>query len=208
MSYLYTTAEEAQKQVQKCVNKGFVQFGVFGSEIDVDRSVVLRGAYVTIVNFSETGVGDSTQCWGNLKLEMHYIDATFGVKSKPYSEEKVKSLILLCPKGDVQLDGMDELWGGKGKPHTVAIDENNGDIYLVYLNDWGMYLQMFERLTEVQKDLVLSEVDEENPFEFGVHKEALYKFIAREEGWRYMRESLYIQFNTINPLTVNWGRED
>ena len=100
-----------------------------------------------------------------------------------------------------------KMFGNRGKPATVGIERDTGDIYLVYIDNNEILLLQFAKLNSVDKEFIISDSSMVVTYEFGIDRKSLYAFITREYGWENLRNNLFVRFNTSPFVRVKVGSE-
>lgn len=176
------------------------RLGVFNDKIQVFRTPKVD--YAELSKRVKNGYYDSE--FSGLELQLNYTQVGQTQTGQPQNVRFERKFILYCEDKvsfDFPLTMEAKLFGVKGKPDTVAVDTESGDVYLVYMNVNPEIFEMlhFGVLSKLSKDIVIDDDFLEAKYEFGVDKQYLYNFITGDEGWNYLRDNMYIQFNGVTP---------
>lgn len=205
MGFVYPdTFNEAKDIVEKHLNFGNIDFGFFGHDMKTNSVCTVASYDIKALSFDQP-------CWASMGLDLNLDIVGMDLGSSETVSHRSMSLVLFCAKGDITFPPVfrERIWQGYGKPHSIALDISNGDIYLVYfLKNIGLALIYFSTLPSVDVQIVLDGVNSETPYKFGVAQDALYNFIVQETGWKDLRRSLYIEFNTSHPISVSYMEYD
>lgn len=196
MKHLSNDLAVAVVQVRNSLKSKRIKVGIFDSVVDIERVGQIVN---TTISKDTTGIYGATTA--NIQLGITYVIPTVNMVNQPESNSTVMNLSLLQTADDITLPVMMEakLFGHEGKPSTIGVDKDTGDVYLVYLYDEELVLKQFGTLSGLDKSFVLNDDHLAVYYEFGVLKDALYKFITKDEGWNSLRKNMYIQFN-LNPM--------
>lgn len=85
-------------------------------------------------------------------------------------------------------------------PAAVGI-ETTGEVYFVYLHDYGLELCYFAQLTESELSN-LETIKLDAPYEISIAPDTLFKVIEGDVGNEEMRKNIYVQFNCAVNMKV------
>lgn len=202
LRHLDSDVDIAIKRLKGVLQSKVIKFGVFDISLAPKTAKVLS---VSVARAMTDGMYSETD--SNIALDITYITSRMNMVNQPELPKQTMHLVLLPTIDDCTFPEMVELklFGVDGKPSTVGVDKETGDIYLVYIFDNEIYFSHFATLSTMDKDFILSSDNMSTPYEFGVYKAALYRFITREEGWSGLRGNMYIQFNLSPIVRVKVG---
>lgn len=197
---LDTNYETAQEQLQLVLNnKANIVIGAMSLPL----------AHMGVINhYDISPVTDTTEdiMYSNMVLQLVYslnLPATSG-KTKIYTIECSKRIVLLTTAGDIYWHKVlrDKVWNGK-YPTTVGVDIETGEVYVIYLYSSYIELQLFGVLNELDIEGVAVNLSEKTPYRIYIAYDALWKYASEEEGTRYLRDNLYIEFDCGRPVQVS-----
>ena len=205
MRHLDSDTKTAINRLRSVLQHKTIKFGVFNNVLDIEKtgSVVSSSVSEACVDglYSET---DS-----NIALDITYVTAKTNMVNQPECPQQSMHLLLLPTTADKTFPEMVEvkMFGSCGKPSTVGVNKDTGDVYLVYVFDKEIQFLHFGTLSQMDKEFVVSDDNMTTPYEFGIFKAALYRFITRDNGWDNLRNSMYIQFNLSPIVRMAVGNE-
>lgn len=176
------------------MTKKEVKRGVFNSDLGLYSTYYINKISIG-KNSEDTTYAETTS---NIHLKIYYTKVKMNVLNIPEQSCNLLDLIILAPLQDNKFPKAFEvkIFGQWGKPSAVAIDKNDGNIYLIYLCDDDFILLQFAQMAATDRDFVLSDTNFAVTYEFGVDRKSLYAFIVREYGWENLRNNTFIRFNT------------
>lgn len=197
MRHLDSDTTVAISRLRSVLQSKVIKFGVFNSNFDIPKVAQVLSSKV--YKASEDGLYSETD--SNIALDITYISAKTNMVNQPECPQQSMKLLLLPTIADKTFPEMVEvkMFGSVGKPSTIGVDRDTGDVYLVYIGDKEIHFEHFATLSQTDKDFVTSEENMYISYEFGIFKASLYHFITREYGWSNLRDNMYIQFN-LSPL--------
>ena len=92
------------------------------------------------------------------------------------------------------------IWRGD-YPSAVSVEDGVGDVYLLYLRDYGIELRYFGTLSEAEM-CALETIHTDAPYEIKVEPEALFQCLEGDIGNNEMRKHVYIAMNTMPPIKI------
>lgn len=148
----------------------------------------------------EQGFEDS-ECTLNMTLTY---DMLIKKEDAFITTEMTNDLALLNTKGDFDWNRSlkYKIWEGN-YPSTVCIDKNSGGVYLLYLYKNNVVeLQYFATLSKDELELFLEDIDETNPYKIRIDNEAMFSYIAGDEGLNHLKRNIVIELNCGIPLVI------
>lgn len=198
MRHLDNDIEVAMSRLRGVLQNKTLKFGFFNNDGVEFEQTGLISSYTVHENCSD---GMYSNTGSNIALDIVYTKAVTNMVNQPECPKLMMHLLVLPTSADCTLPEMVEVkvFGSWGKPSTVAIDKDDGTVYLMYILDNEIHLKQFGVLSESDKEFITSDMHTVTFYEFGFFKLALYRFITREYGWKNLRDNLYIQFN-LSPI--------
>ena len=119
------------------------------------------------------------------------------------------NLVVLNSEGDTKWTSRmrSRVWAGQ-YPDTVALDRETGEIYLVFLTNWGIELRHFGKMQLNDLEGLLLTINENAPFFIYIAAHAMFNVIDGAEGYNHLLSNLYIQFNGSRKYIVSLGSRD
>lgn len=93
------------------------------------------------------------------------------------------------------------VWRGD-YPSAVGV-EDTGEVYLLYLRDYGLELRYFSQLTQNEID-ALDALHLDAPYEICVNADTLFKALEGDVGNEAMRDNVYIRLNSNVPMNIRY----
>lgn len=185
------------------LTKKIIHEGVFNS---------IRGFFTTsnVLNVSVTRTKDDgiySETISNISLVIEHTTVKTNMVSVREIQKSKLDLVVLPAFEDNAFPEMLEvkMFGKWGKPSTVGIDRNDGNIYLIYIVEDELYFLQFAQLSKIDSEFITSQDNISVTYEFGIARKALYGFITREFGWNNLRENMFIRFNTSPFVRIDVG---
>ena len=206
MQHLDYDADTAIKRLKSIItSKKEFKRGVYNDGLNIYKTGYITNSSVVKNNdellYSET--------WSNINIVLEYTGVKMNMVNIPENSRYKIDLILLPALDDNKFPEMLEvkMFGNRGKPATVGIERDTGDIYLVYIDNNEILLLQFAKLNSVDKEFIISDSSMVVTYEFGIDRKSLYAFITREYGWENLRNNLFVRFNTSPFVRVKVGSE-
>lgn len=138
--------------------------------------------------------------YANISLSVSYNLPMLGVNSFALKTRKLRVLNTL---GDTKWTyrTIRQIWDGF-YPTSVAVDEENGDVFFINLRMEKVELVYFGVMTKSELDFFLFEISEREPFEISIDKDAMFQFIDGGEGINHLRDNIMIELRCGVPITV------
>lgn len=107
--------------------------------------------------------------------------------------EKHKKLRVLANTGDygwtTRLRAL--VWDGK-YPDTVALDVDNGELYLVRVKEDGLHLTYFNDIEEIEVEYLLEDIEDREPYKIQIDENAMYEVLDGSEGYRHLFRNVQV----------------
>lgn len=203
MQHLDLNVDSAINRLKNAVDSREIKYGVFNSGVDIYKTLSIKN--VSITKNTELLY---TNTWSVINM---FIDYTT-VQQKVYAPDNIRykmDLVIFPALDDNKFPEMLEIkmFGAYGKPAAVAIDREDGNIYLLYIIDSQLVLLHFAQLNSVDKEFIVSNKSVVT-YEFGIDRKSLYAFITREYGWENLRNNMFVRFNTSPFVRVSVGSKE
>lgn len=133
---------------------------------------------------------------GSITLLISYRERIITRYEKFETLNRTQTLTILNPKGDKiwPYVMIAKVWNGV-YPSAVAINEETGVVYLVYLMEDSLGLTEFALLKENQLEAVVESINDKEPYRFGLDEDAMFKVLSEIEGTRLLHETVFIEFD-------------
>ena len=133
---------------------------------------------------------------GSLKLLISYKEKIITKYDKFETLNKTQVLTILNTKGDIVWPYLmvTKVWNGE-YPSTVAINEETGVVYLVFLRMGSLGLTEFALLKKNELECIKDSLNESEPYRIRLDEEAMFKVLGEIEGNRCLYETLFIEFD-------------
>ena len=133
---------------------------------------------------------------GNLKLMISYKERIITKYDKFETLNKTQVLTVLNTRGDPIWPYImtAKVWNGE-YPSAVAINEETGVVYLLYLGISSLGLTEFAVLKENQLECVKESLNEVSPYRIKLDEDSMFKVLGEIEGNRCLHETLFIEFD-------------
>lgn len=177
-----------------------------------DNVAVLEGVYrepakhICLLKKYSIEANDETENnYADILLHVEYTRNAF--KGAKISEVEIKlDLRLLSNAGDRDWGHRStiNIWDGD-YPSTVAVEENTGDVYLVFIREEkGRKIEFikFGNMTESELNAFKDSYNDREPFSIGIDEDALFELLDGTEGYNYLKNNVYIKFNCCNSFKV------
>ena len=133
---------------------------------------------------------------GSVYLLLKYKERIITKYDKFETLNKTQRLRLLNVKGDTLWPYLmvTKVWDGV-YPSCVAINEETGVVYLVYLNLSTLKLVEFSMLKENQLEAIMESLNDVTPYRIGLDENSMFKVLSEQEGTRYLHDNVFIEFD-------------
>ena len=133
---------------------------------------------------------------GSLKLNITYKERIITKYDKFETLIRNQTLTVLNTKGDPIWPFMmvAKVWNGE-YPAAVAINEETGVVYFVYLLQNALGLTEFSVLKDNELNAVKETINDTAPYRIRVDEDAMFSVLAEEEGNKILHEMVYIEFD-------------
>ena len=139
---------------------------------------------------------EDVEATGSLKLTLRYKERIITKYDKFETLNKTQVLTVLSTKGDPIWPYLmtTKVWNGE-YPSAVAINEETGVVYLLYLRMGSLGLTEFALLKENQLECIKESLNEVSPYRIRLDEESMFKVLGEIEGTRCLHETLFIEFD-------------
>lgn len=139
---------------------------------------------------------EDVEATGSLKLTLRYKEKIITKYDKFETLNKTQVLTVLSTKGDPIWPYLmtTKVWNGE-YPSAVAINEETGVVYLLYLRMGSLGLTEFALLKENQLECIKESLNEVAPYRIRLDEESMFKVLGEIEGTRCLHETLFIEFD-------------
>lgn len=133
---------------------------------------------------------------GSLHLLISYKERIITKYDKFETLNKTQNLTVLNTKGDPIWPYFmtTKVWDGE-YPSAVAINEETGVVYLVYLRMGSLGLTEFALLKDNQLECIKESLNEVAPYRIRLDEDSMFKVLGEIEGTRCLHETLFIEFD-------------
>ena len=166
-----------------------------------NHKLVLSKYNSSLVNLCEVtrfSVEDESQPEkiGTLRLSLTYKERIITKYDKFETRFMTQNLLVLNTKGDATWPYLmiAKVWEGD-YPSTVAVNEETGVVYLMYLELNSVKLVEFAQLKENQLEEVKESLNDITPYRIRLDEDAMFKVLGEVEGNKCLQNTLYIEFN-------------
>ena len=87
-----------------------------------------------------------------------------------------------------------KVWNGE-YPSGVAVNEDTGVVYLLYLKMGSLLLVEFALLKDNEKEAIKEALNEVTPYRIKLDEDAMFNVLAEIEGYRHLHEKVFIEFD-------------
>lgn len=139
---------------------------------------------------------EDVEATGSLKLTIRYKERIITKYDKFETLNKTQVLTVLSTKGDPIWPYLmtTKVWNGE-YPSAVAINDETGVVYLLYLRMGSLGLTEFALLKENQLECIKESLNEVAPYRIRLDEESMFKVLGEIEGTRCLHETLFIEFD-------------
>ena len=157
------------------------------------NSSLVNMCEVTYFHIDDVEDVDAT---GSLKLTIRYKERIITKYDKFETLNKTQVLTVLSTKGDPIWPYLmtTKVWNGE-YPSAVAINDETGVVYLLYLRMGSLGLTEFALLKENQLECIKESLNEVAPYRIRLDEESMFKVLGEIEGTRCLHETLFIEFD-------------
>lgn len=133
---------------------------------------------------------------GSIKVSLVYKERIITKYNKFETMIRNQTLTILATKGDPIWPYIMtcKVWNGE-YPSAVAVNEDTGVVYLVYLLQNALGLTEFSVLKDNQLEAFRESINDLEPYKIKVDEDAMFKVLAEEEGNRVLHEMVYVEFD-------------
>lgn len=133
---------------------------------------------------------------GDIELLISYKERIITKYDSFETLNKTQTLRILNTKGDAVWPYLmvTKVWNGE-YPSCVAINEETGVVYLVYLRLNALSLVEFALLKDNEKEAIKESLNEVMPYRIRLDEDAMFNVLAEIEGNRFLHEKVYIEFD-------------
>ncbi len=166
-----------------------------------NRRLILSRYNSSLVNMCEvthfhiSDVEDNESV-GSIHLLISYKERVITKYEKFETLNKTQELTILSTKGDPIWPFImtTKVWNGE-YPSAVAINEETGVVYLLYLRMGSLGLTEFALLKDNQLECIRESLNEVMPYRIKLDEDAMFKVLGEIEGNRCLHETLFIEFD-------------
>ena len=156
------------------------------------NSTMMNMCEVTHFHIEEKG----NEYIGNMKLLITYKERIITKYDKFETLNKTQVLTILTTKGDPIWPYIMtvKVWNGE-YPSAVAINEETGVVYLLYLRMGSLGLTEFALLQDNQLECIKESLNEVSPYRIKLDENSMFKVLGEIEGNKCLYETLFIEFD-------------
>ena len=156
------------------------------------NSTMMNMCEVTHFHIEEKG----DEYIGNMKLLITYKERIITKYDKFETLNKTQVLTILTTKGDPIWPYIMTVKVGNGEyPSAVAINEETGVVYLLYLRMGSLGLTEFALLQDNQLECIKESLNEVSPYRIKLDENSMFKVLGEIEGNKCLYEPLFIEFD-------------
>lgn len=167
------------------------------------NSPIVSQVVLEAKTFEHFGSEDSDRA--NMKLYLQYKELRNNPESGKFQYElSAMELLILNSEGDTRWTPRMKanVWANK-YPATVAIDINTGEVYLLFLQSWGIELRHFAKMPLGDLTGFMMTLNPVEPFYIYIYADAMFSVLDGAEGYNHLLDNLYIQFNGAKNYRVS-----
>ena len=133
---------------------------------------------------------------GSLKITIQYKERTITRYDKFETFNKTQVLTVLNTKGDSVWPYImtTKVWNGE-YPSGVAINEETGIVYFIYLGIDSLGLTEFAMLKDNQLECIKESLNDVTPYRIRLDENSMFDVLSELEGNRCLYETLFIEFD-------------
>ena len=156
------------------------------------NSTMMNMCEVTHFHIEEKG----NEYIGNMKLLITYKERIITKYDKFETLNKTQVLTILTTKGDPIWPYIMtvKVWNGE-YPSAVALNEETGVVYLLYLRMGSLGLTEFALLQDNQLECIKESLNEVSPYRIKLDENSMFKVLGEIEGNKCLYETLFIEFD-------------
>lgn len=178
-----------------CDAKQAIEDSLAGKRLVLSKynSTIVKLCDVTHFHVSEETNPDKI---GNIELLITYKEKIITKYDKFETLNKTQKLTILNTKGDPVWPYLiiTKVWDGI-YPSSVAINEETGVVYLLFLKMGSLGLIEFALLKDNQLECIKESLNEVYPYKIKLDEDAMFKVLGEVEGNRFLHETVYIEFD-------------
>lgn len=180
------------------LNKNTIRVGVYGA----DALSVLQ---INNFTFAET----YTMGGSNVEVDISYtkldvLGLSVGSSSPTPTIDNKMTLIFLSPNGDQDWDtAFKNRLFKSNPPISVALDLKRGRVFLVFVAQDSLELQLFTDFQEGELEEIVEGLSANEPYKLTLSNKVLMKMVTQEEGYNYARANIQILLNTVMGVSIH-----
>ena len=177
--------------------------------MNVNRNLIFSSFYSALPNhaiiegrtFEKLGSEESDRA--NISVYLQFREVTITDEGEYKQNVKGTHLIILNPEADnkwtkrMRLQVWDDRY-----PDSIAIDRDTGEVFLLFLDAWGVELRHFAKIKLSDLEALLLTLDETAPFYIFVDDDAMFMVLDGSEGWNHLLDNLYISLKGSRRLKL------
>lgn len=193
---LSTCYQGAEKALSTCLKTKCVCIS------DYKKSFAALNCAVNTWNINNAGKGAGGDNSSNITLTLTYT-AVVAADDGCATADKQMTLNVLSAAADDKWGPVmrARVWRGD-YPSAVGI-EDTGEVYLLYLREYGLELRYFSQLAQNELE-ALENIHLDAPYELCVTPDILFKVLEGDVGNEAMRENVYVRLNGSVPMNIKY----
>ena len=177
---------DAKQSIEDCLDDRRLILGKYNSSMQ-------NLCEVTHYNIKEE---EDKEKVGDLELLISYKERIISKYNSFETLNRTQVLRVLNTKGDSIWPYLmvAKVWNGE-YPSGVAVNEDTGVVYLLYLRTGSLLLVEFALLKDNEKEAIKEALNEVTPYRIKLDEGAMFDVLAEIEGYRHLHEKVYIEFD-------------
>lgn len=166
------------------------------------NSPLLSSCIISGITIEHYGSEDSDRA--NMRVFLQFQEYGFEEDGAPKQQVKIMNLLVLNSEADNRWTKRmrTNVWNDR-YPATVAIDMDTAEVYLLFIESWGVELRHFSKLKPDDLQALLLTLDENAPFYIFIDGLAMFDVLDGAQGYSHLLDNLYISFKGSRRLRVN-----
>lgn len=166
------------------------------------NSPLLSSCVISGVTIEHYGSEDSDRA--NMRVFLQFQEYAFEEDGAPKQQVKIMNLLVLNSEADNHWTKRmrTNVWNDR-YPATVAIDMDTAEVFLLFIEAWGVELRHFSKLKPDELEALLLTLDENAPFFIFIDAQAMFDVLDGAEGYSHLLENLYISFKGSRRMRLN-----
>lgn len=171
------------------------------------NSPFLSNCVINGVTVEHFGSEDSDRA--NMRVFLQFQEYDFESDGTPKQLVKIMNLLVLNSEADIKWTKRmrTNVWNDR-YPTTVAIDMDTAEVYLLFIESYGVELRHFAKLKPDDLEALLLTLDENAPFYIFIDSGAMFDVLDGAEGYSHLLNNLFIVFKGARKVRLNIRSRD